>query len=116
MWIGYREATTGTDAFKVSGYYHTDWMNERDLPLKVDGLNLDAVYENFVRQLTGDALRSCETEESLQDAVRRSVQRTQLEKQVAALQAKIRRERQLNKQTELNSKLKQLKKELGELH
>ncbi|MCD8160526.1 MAG: DUF4391 domain-containing protein [Clostridiales bacterium] len=114
-WIGYKEATAGTDAFKVSGYYHTDWMDESDLPLKVDGLNLDAVYENFVRQLAGDALQSGETEESLQEAVRRSEQRAQLEKQIAALQAKIRRERQLNKQMELNAELKRLKRKLEEL-
>ncbi len=114
-WIGYKEATAGTDAFKVSGYYHTDWMSERDLPLKVDGLNLDAVYENFVRQLAGDVLQSGETEESLQKAVRRSEQRAQLEKQIAALQAKVRKERQLNKQMEMNSELKRLKKELADL-
>lgn len=114
-WIGYKEAITGTDAFKVSGYYHTDWMSESDLPLKVDGLNLDAVYENFVRQLAGDTLQSGETEESLQEAVRHSEQRAQLEKQIAALQAKIRKERQLNKQMEMNAQLKRLRVELDEI-
>ncbi|MCD8146354.1 MAG: DUF4391 domain-containing protein [Clostridiales bacterium] len=111
-WIGYKEAAAGTDAFKVSGYYHTDWMAECELPLKVDGLNLDVVYENFVRQLAGDALQSGKTEESLQEAVRRSEQRAQLEKQIAALQAKIRKERQLNKQMEINAVLKQLRTKL----
>ncbi|MCD8078742.1 MAG: hypothetical protein LUE63_10320 [Lachnospiraceae bacterium] len=38
------------------------------MPLKMDGLNLDAVYENFVRQLAEDALQSGEAEESLQEA------------------------------------------------
>lgn len=113
-WIGYKEAA-GADAFKVSGYYHSDWMDESDLPLKVDGLNLDALYENFVRQLAGDALQSSEAEESLQEAVQRSEQRAQLEKQIAALQARIRKERQLNKQMELNTKLKKLRRQLKEL-
>lgn len=36
-WIGYKEATTGNNAFKVNRYYHTDWMAEGELPLKADG-------------------------------------------------------------------------------
>lgn len=114
-WIGYKEASAGANTFKVSGYYHTNWINENDLPLKVDGLNLDAVYENFVRQLAGDDLQSGEAKESLQDTVRRSEQRTQLEKQIATLQSEIRKERQLNKQMEMNAELKQLRLELKNL-
>ncbi|MFR8221366.1 MAG: DUF4391 domain-containing protein [Blautia faecis] len=44
-WIGYKEATAGNNAFKVERYYHTDWLAEDELSLKVEGLNLDAVYE-----------------------------------------------------------------------
>ncbi len=114
-WIGYKEAAAGTAAFKVSGYYHTDWMDEEELPLRVEGLNLDTVYENFVRQLAGDALQSGGAGESLQEAVRRSERRAQLEKQIAALQGKIRKEKQLNKQMEMNGELKRLRRELGEV-
>lgn len=36
-WIGYKEATTsGTVAFKVNKYYHTDWLDEKKLPVKLD--------------------------------------------------------------------------------
>ena len=38
-----------------------------------------------------------------------------LEKQIAALQNKIRREKQLNRQVELNGELKRVKKELVKL-
>ena len=48
-WIGYKEATTGNNAFKVNSYYHSDWLVENELPVKAEGLNLDAVYKNFVR-------------------------------------------------------------------
>ena len=37
------------------------------------------------------------------------------EEQIAALQVKVRREKQLNKQVQLNAELKRLKKELEEL-
>ncbi len=113
-WLGYKEAA-GADTFKVSGYYHTDWMAEDELPLKVEGLNLDAVYEGFLRQLAGDALPAPAPEESLQESIRRAQQRAQLEKQIGALQGKIRKERQLNKQMEMNTELKKLKRELAVL-
>ena len=113
-WIGYKEAAaSGNNAFKVNGYYHTEWLTEDELLLKVEGLSVDKVYENFVRQIAGDALRS-ETgkTESLKESVERNNRRQELEKQIAALQAKVRKERQLNKQVQLNAELKKLKKEL----
>ena len=114
-WTAYKEATgSGTNAFKVGSYYHTDWMEEAALPLKLDGLNTDKVYENFVRQIAGEALTSG-AGETLKESVERDTRRQELEKQIAALQVKVRRERQLNKQVQLNAELKRLKKELEEL-
>ena len=113
-WTAYKEAAaSGTNAFKVGTYYHTDWLSEDELPLKVEGLSVDKVYENFVRQIAGDSLRS-ETgkTESLKESVERDNRRQELEKQIAALQTKVRKERQLNKQVQLNAELKKLKKEL----
>lgn len=113
-WTAYKEAAaSGTNAFKVGTYYHTDWMPESELPLKIDGLSIDKVYENFVRQIAGDALRS-ETgkTESLKESVERDNRRQEMEKQIAALQTKVRKEKQLNKQVQLNAELKKLKKEL----
>lgn len=109
-WIGYKEAASG-DTFKVSSYYHTEWMSEDELQLKLEGLNMDAVYENFVRQIAGDALQSNKAE-SLKVSVEKSEQKKQLEKQIVTLQAKIRKEKQLNRQMEYNTRLKQLKKEI----
>ena len=65
-WIGYKEAAaSGSNAFKVSRYYHTDWMPEDELHLSIDGLNIDAVYESLVRQIAGDKLQT-DSGESLQ--------------------------------------------------
>lgn len=116
-WTAYKEAAAfGSNAFKVGTYYHTDWLPETELPLKVEGLSVDRVYENFVRQISGDALRSGEGKtESLKESVERDNRRQELEKQIAALQTKVRKEKQLNKQVQLNAELKKLKKELEEL-
>ena len=112
-WIGYKEATaSGNNAFKVSRYYHTDWIPEDELQFRVDGLNMDAVYEGLVRQVAGDALQAG-TGESLQASVARDERRQQLEKQIAALESKMRKEKQLNRRMEINAELKRLRKELS---
>jgi hypothetical protein len=112
-WIGYKEAaSSGNKAFKVNGYYHTEWLVEDELPLKLEGLSVDAVYENFIRQIAGDKLKTESAGESLKESVARDEQKQQLQKQITTLQAKIRKEKQLNKQMQMNTELKKLKKEL----
>lgn len=114
-WTAYKErAASGNNAFKVGTYYQTDWLLESELPLKIDGLNTDKVYENFVRQIAGDALQT-DKGETLKDSVERDERRQQLKKQIAALQTKVNKEKQLNKQVQLNTELKKLRKELEEL-
>ena len=114
-WIGYKETSgSGNVAFKVNRYYHTEWMPPQDLPLRMEGLTIDAVYENFVRQIAGDALEGGQAE-TLKESVDRSEKKAQLEKQIAALQGKVRKEKQLNVQMKLNAELKALKKELEEM-
>ena len=111
-WTAYKEKTpTANAAFKVGKYYHTEWMTEAELPIRIDGLNLDAVYENFVRQIAGDALKA-DSGESLKASVERDEKKKQLEKQIAVLENKMRREKQLNRQMEMNAELKKLKKDL----
>lgn len=112
-WIGYKEAAaSGNNAFKVNGYYHTEWLVEDELPLKLEGLSVDAVYENFVRQIAGDKLKTEDAGETLKESVARDEQKQQLKKQINTLQAKIRKEKQLNKQMKMNTELKKLRKEL----
>lgn len=111
-WTAYKEeAGSGANAFKVGTYYHTNWLVESELPLKIDGLNIDKVYEDFVRQIADDALQT-DSEESLKASVEKDERRQQLQKQIASLQAKVRKEKQLNKQIQLNGELKKLKNEL----
>lgn len=114
-WTAFKEAAgSGNNAFKVGTYYHTEWLAESELPLKVDGLNIDKVYENFVRQIAGDALQA-ENTESLKEAVVRDNRRQELRRQISVLQQKLRKERQFNKQVEINQQIKNLKKELIEV-
>lgn len=108
-WIGYKEAAaSGSNAFKVNRYYHTDWMPEDELQLRIDGLNMDTVYESLVRQIAGDKLQA-DSGESLKETVERDEKKKQLEKQIAALESKMRSEKQLNRQMEINAELKRIK-------
>ena len=106
--IGYKEAAAGKTAFKADRYYSTDWLDEDDLPVHLEGLTLDAVYENFVRQIAGEALAE-ENGTTLKESVEQQKQREQIEKQIATLEAKIRKEKQPKKKFEFVQKLNELK-------
>ena len=114
-WIGYKEAAaSGSNAFKVGRYYHTDWMPEDELHLSIDGLNMDAVYESLVRQIAGDKLQT-DSGESLKESVERDEKKKQLEKQISTLENKMKKEKQLNRRMEMNTELKQLRKLFKEI-
>lgn len=78
---------------------------------KTDRTDLWAGYENLVRQIAGTELQT-QTGDTLQATVERTRKRTEIEKKIVALEAKIRKEKQLNRQMELNAEVKKLKKEL----
>ena len=113
--IGYKEESSGNTAFKVNCYYSTEWMNADALPLKLEGLSVDSVYENFVRQIAGNALAASTSGETLKASVDRDEKRQALQTQISKLQAKIKKEKQLNRQMQMNSELKELKEELNSL-
>ena len=79
--------------------------------MHLDGLSLDAVYENFVRQIAGTALGSDESS-TLKESVEQQKQREQLEKQIAALEAKIRKEKQPKRKFELVQELRNIQGKL----
>jgi hypothetical protein len=93
-------------------FYNTDWQSLDGFTLKFEGLNLDAVYENLARQISGGRLG---TDGDIEEAVDCDKKRQKLERDIAALGKRLLREKQFNKQVELNGELKRLKKELEEL-
>jgi hypothetical protein len=114
-WIGYKEESSGNTAFKVSAYYHTEWETDEDLTLSIDGLDMDAVYENFVRQISGGRLDKADVTESLKNSVERDEIRKKLQKQINALEKKSRAEKQWNLQMEIDEEIRKLKKEMEKI-
>ena len=109
--VGYKEAAgSGKAAFKVDRYYRTDWLVEEELPLHLEGLTIDAVYENLIRQIAGDSLSGGE-DTTLKESVEHQKKREQMEKQIATLEAKMKKEKQLNRKMELKAEIKMLRKE-----
>ena len=112
-WIGYKEASAGVNSFKVSRYYHTDWQDEAALSLRLEGLTLDAVYENLVRQIAGSSLDP-ETENpelSLGETIALTEKREKLQKEIARLEKLAWAEKQPKKKFELVQKINALEKE-----
>ena len=71
-WIGYKEvAAFGSAAFKVNKHYRTEWMGEEELPVRLEGLDIDLVYENFVRQIAGTEFQKKYSSEILEYSFRR---------------------------------------------
>ena len=90
-------------------FYNTDWQPLDGLALKFEGLNLDAVYESLARQISGGRLGA---DGDIEEAVDRDKRRQKLERDIATLEKKLLREKQFNKQVEMNGELKRLRKEL----
>jgi len=93
-------------------FYNTEWFTLEGFTLRFEGLKLDAVYENLARQLAAGRLNA---EGDIAKAVEMDKQRRKLEREIAALENKVLREKHFKKQVELNSELKRLRKEMEEL-
>ena len=114
--VGYKEAAgSGKAAFKVDRYYRTDWLVEEELPLHLEGLTIDTVYENLIRQIAGDSLSGGE-DTTLKESVEHQKKREQMEKQIATLEAKMKKEKQLNRKMELKAEIKKMRIEWEGLH
>jgi hypothetical protein len=103
---------------KVDTYFYTEWNDERFQNLKIDGLDIDAVFGNFVRQIAGEKFTenrdaSREAVRSIKEEVEALKERERIQKQIDALTRKINVEPSLGKKQELAEeryKLKQLLK------
>ncbi|BCW43940.1 DUF4391 domain-containing protein [Arthrobacter sp. StoSoilB5] len=100
----------GTGAPKLSAYYWTDWQHadtERQ-PLPT-AINLPALYAGLLAPLTPVAVRA--GEEMTEVAARLAIIQA-LEREIAALERKLRNEPQLNRKIEIHRSLKKKHAEL----
>ena len=112
-WIGYKEAAaSGNAAFKVNKYYHTEWMPEEELHLSINGLNMDAVWENLIIQVGNVEVGQGK---SLDEQIQIDDQKAKLQKKIEKLEKQAWNEKQPNKKFWFVQQVKTLKKQLDEL-
>lgn len=111
-WIGYKEqSVSDSRSFKVDSYYHTDWQNAGEISLSMDGLNMDAVYENFVRQIAAVNTPVQWNEDlSAKENTAKIEEQKKLQKQIEKFERQLRKETQPRKKFELHQRLQKLKK------
>jgi len=84
-----------------------------ETPLRLDGQNMDSIYCGLLGCLSGLSVRS--QGEYVEKAELRRVAQG-LERQIGALQKKIRVEKQFNRQIAMNDEARKLKRELEEIN
>lgn len=97
---------------KVDTYFYTEWNDKRLQDLKIDGLDIDAVFGNFVRQIAGDKLifsKSIDAPKTIKEDVEALKERERIQKQIDALTRKINAEPSLGKKQELAEERYRLK-------
>lgn len=111
-WIGYKEQSGNESrAFKVDSYYHTAWQKPENLSLTIDGMNMDAVYENFVRQIA-DSNTQVQWNEDLSAKENTAIieEQNKLQKQIEKLERQLRKETQPRKKFEIHQMLQRIRK------
>lgn len=98
--------------FSITRSFVTPWIKAESCTLEIQGLTLDRVYENFVSQISGlklseeiDLFKLVELEKEIQSK----------RKEIESLKNRIKKEKQYNRQLELNNHRKRLAKELATL-
>lgn len=112
--ISYKEKLASGDKFKILKIYRSEWQKKESVLLELNGLDLDAVFNGFISQISNGKIEINENTE-IKQAVEKSVEIERLEHRIEQLKSKIRKEVQFNKQIELKNELKTLKYELGNL-
>lgn len=111
-WMSYKEQNqTKVDTFKVGTYFHTYWVEDSVLGLALEGLNMDTVYEGFLHQIAPELFAKHGREGNIKEVIENRERKKRLQAQITTLEKKIIREKQFNKQVELNAELRLMKAE-----
>lgn len=98
--------------FSITQTFVTPWIKTESCTLEIQGLTLDRVYDNFVSQISGLKLSE---EKVLSELVVLEKEIQSKRKEIESLKNRIKREKQYNRQLELNNHRKRLAKELATL-
>ena len=87
----------------------SDWKNEEEILLKLTGLDLGSVWDNFVTQVSGINVQDGNT---LVEQINVEAEKEKLRKKIADLEIKARKEVQSKKKFEMVQRIQQYKERL----
>ena len=94
-------------------FYETPAQSKDHFDLKIEGLNLDEVYRNFVHQIMKSAGNNTWSDEkSVAENITEIEKRHKIESEISSLEKKIVKEKQFNVQVEMRDKVRELRKML----
>lgn len=102
--------------YKIAVYYsklmQTAWLTPDAAVIRLEGLNLDSIWNNIIIQIGNIELEEGNTLDTQLDI---NEERAKIEKQIAMLEKKLRTEKQPKKKFEIAQQIKKLKDELEEI-
>lgn len=90
----------------------SDWKNEEKIPLKLNGLDLGSVWDNFVTQVSGINVQAGNT---LAEQINVETEKEKLRKQIDDLELKARKEVQSKKKFEMVQRVNFYKERLKDM-
>lgn len=112
--LSYKEISRESETINIHKIFQSDWISEEEDLFKFSGISLDNMYENLLNRISDNELDKF-SGDTLKERVLNNIEYEKIQKQVNNLSKKIRNEKQFNRQVELNSELKELKKKISSL-
>ena len=92
--------------------YANDWSESDGFELRIEGLELEDIWKSMVLDIVGINTNKTNSIESL---LENQEEIDKMKKQILILQKKVVNEKQVNKQFEMNTRLKEYRKKLKQL-
>lgn len=97
--------------YKIVESFSTDWLNDGESVLNIQGHDLDRVYENFVYQIAKGRIIKADGVK-LSETIQKSQEIEKIKKRIAELEEKKRKEKQFNMQLRIADEIKELKSKI----
>ncbi len=111
--INYKEWADNTHTkFRITQAFTSPWVNVSELSLKIEGQSLPRIYDNFVAQVSGIGEHKAG---KLSEIVQLKKEIAKAESDLQALQKKMRKEPQLDRQMAMNKEVKAKRAEIEEM-
>ena len=111
--INYKDWTDSTHTkFRITQSYTSPWVSVSELNLKIEGQSLQRIYDNFVAQISGIGEHKAG---AMAEIVALQQEISKAEDNLKALQKKMLKEPQLDRQMQMNKEVKAKRRELDNL-